>query len=262
METEARTSYQGPVPAVARAVAILDALSQQPADTLSVSELARTLGLPKSSTANLCASLEQAGLVQLWQKGGYSLGRRLAEFGGRYLSAVDELAEFHSLCRKSRYVSQETARVAMLDGTDVLYLARYEGTQPLRLTANVGDRFPASCTATGKALLAQLDETALADRLGQLPFLPALTERSLSTMSALTAELNRVREQGWAADNEETNIGVVCLAVAVPQSETSSRALAVSATVLKARLTEELHSGILEDLASIAASMSDPMNAR
>ncbi|MEV5463726.1 helix-turn-helix domain-containing protein, partial [Streptomyces cellulosae] len=122
----------------------------------SVSELARALGLPKSSTGNLCASLEAAGMIT--RNGtGFSLGRKLVELGGRYLSTVDQLRDFYELCRRSAHISRETARVAVLDGLDVLYLARYDGTQPLRLTANIGDRFPANSTATGKAILSTLD---------------------------------------------------------------------------------------------------------
>ncbi|WP_445286245.1 IclR family transcriptional regulator domain-containing protein [Arthrobacter sp. Hiyo1] len=55
-------------------------------------------------------------------------------------------------------MSREAARLALLDGTDVLYLARYEGTNPIRLTANIGDRFPAHVTATGKAVLSTLPD--------------------------------------------------------------------------------------------------------
>src|SRR4051794_11824883 len=137
------------VPAVTRAVAILDALADAEGVPLSVSELARGLGLPKSSTANLCASLEESGLVTRTGTG-FTLGRKLVELGGRYLSTVDQIREFYELCRRAPLLSRETARVAVLDHLDVLYLARYDGTQPLRLTANIGDRFPASCTATGK----------------------------------------------------------------------------------------------------------------
>lgn len=67
--------------------------------------------------------------------------------------------------------------MAVLDGLDVLYLGRYDGTQPLRLTANIGDRFPANCTATGKAILSTLDPAVAEDRLRGRT-LTALSERS------------------------------------------------------------------------------------
>ena len=87
---------------------------------------------------------------------GYRLGRRLVELGGAYLASVDQVQEFYAACRRAPTISGLTARVAVLEGLDVLYLARYDGTLPIRLTANIGDRFPANCTATGKVRRTEL----------------------------------------------------------------------------------------------------------
>src|SRR3954447_9079406 len=186
------TSESSPVPAVARAGAILSALAEAAGRPLTVSDLARQLGLPKSSTANLCLALEGERLLSRVD-GGYQLGRRLVELGGAYLSTIDQVQEFYAACRRQPHISRQTARVAVLDGLDVLYLARYDGTQPIRLTANIGDRFPAHCTATGKALLAQLDPAALDERYRGQRRLPALTDRSITSLSELQKELDRVR---------------------------------------------------------------------
>ncbi|WP_338681359.1 IclR family transcriptional regulator [Streptomyces acidiscabies] len=245
------------VPAVTRAVAILDTLGEAEGRRLSVSEIARILGLPKSSTGNLCASLEAAGMITR-DGAGFGLGRKLVELGGRYLSTVDQVRDFYELCRRTAHVSRETARVAVLDGLDVLYLARYDGTQPLRLTANIGDRFPANCTATGKAILSTLNPAAAEDRLRGRT-LPALSERSLTSAPALLADLARTRERGYAIDDEEATPGVVCLAVAVSGFRTDSAMFAISVTVLKARLDDELRAALLTDLRTIAAGMENPM---
>ncbi|TPQ18616.1 IclR family transcriptional regulator [Streptomyces sporangiiformans] len=247
----------GLVPAVTRAVAILDTLAAAEGRPLSVSELARALGLPKSSTGNLCASLEAAGMIA--RNGtGFGLGRKLAELGGRYLATVDQLRDFYELCRRSRYVSRETARVAVLDGLDVLYLARYDGTQPLRLTANIGDRFPANCTATGKAILSALDPAVAEDRLRGRT-LPALSGRSLTSVPALLADLELTRQRGYAVDDEETTTGILCLAVPVQGFRTDSAPFAISVTVLKARLDDEFREALLKDLRTIAAGLENPM---
>lgn len=244
-------------PAVTRAAAILDVIAAAGA-AVPLSELARQLGLPKSSTANICLALENAALL-IRSGSGFALGRKTVELGGAYLSGINEVKRFYELCAASPYLSQETARVAIMDGLDVLYLARYDGRQPLRLTAGIGDRFPASCTATGKALLARLPEDVLDDRLSGVHALPTLTERSLSTPAALRAELARTRERGWAIDDEETTPGVTCLAVAAPGQRTDSTALAVSVTVLTARLDEATRAALLVELRATAAGMGNPL---
>ncbi|MEY9949250.1 IclR family transcriptional regulator [Kitasatospora sp. GAS1066B] len=245
------------VPAVTRAVAILDTLAQAEGRPQSVSDLARALALPKSSTGNLCASLEAAGLIARVGSG-YGLGRKLVELGGRYLSSVDQLRDFYELCRRSGHISHETSRVAVLDGLDVLYLARYDGTQPLRLTANIGDRFPAHCTATGKALLSALDPAVAEDRLRSRS-LTRLSERSVTLVPDLMAELAATRERGYAVDDEETTPGITCLAVPVRGFRTDSPKFAISVTVLKARLDDEFRTALLKDLREIAAGLENPM---
>lgn len=247
-----------PVPAVTRAAAILSALAANEGRPISVSELARQLGLPKSSTANLCLALEAERLVSR-EEGGYLLGRRLVELGGAYLSTVDQVKEFYAACRRQPNISQQTARVAVLDGLDVLYLARYDGTQPIRLTANIGDRFPAHCTATGKALLAGLDPVVLAERLRGRPRLVALTERSITDPAELRVELERTVARGYAIDDEETTPGVTCLAISVPGFRTDSDPFAISVTSLTSRLRDGLRDTLLAELRAIGAVLGNPM---
>jgi IclR family transcriptional regulator, blcABC operon repressor len=258
VETTVSASDPGSlVPAVTRAVAILDVLGEAEGRPLSVSDIARALGLPKSSTGNLCASLEAAGMITR-NGAGFGLGRKLVELGGRYLSTVDQLRDFYELCRRSAHISRETARVAVLDGLDVLYLARYDGTQPLRLTANIGDRFPANCTATGKAILSTLDPAVAEDRLRGRT-LPALSERSLTSVPALLEDLAATRERGYAVDDEEATAGVLCLSVPVTGFRTDSAPFAISVTVLKARLDDDFREALLKDLRAIAAGLENPM---
>lgn len=252
------TSETSPVPAVARASAILTVLAQAGGRPLSVSELARRLGLPKSSTANLCLALEAEGLLAR-DGTGYQLGRRLVELGGAYLSTMDQVQEFYAACRRQPNLSRQTARVAVLDGLDVLYLARYDGTQPIRLTANIGDRFPAHCTATGKALLARLDPVALDERLRGHQRLVALTDKSITDPAQLRVELDAVRERGYAVDDEETTPGVTCLAIAVPGFRTDSEPFAISVTSASSVLDDVLRAKLLAELHDIGSALSNPL---
>jgi DNA-binding IclR family transcriptional regulator len=167
--------------------------------------------------------------------------------------------EFYAACRRQPGISRLTARVAVLDGLDVLYLARYDGTQPIRLTANIGDRFPAHCTATGKALLAGLDPLILAERLRGRRQLVGLTERSITDPALLRAELANVATLGYAIDDEETTPGVTCLAISVPGFRTDSEPFAISVTGLSPRMDEATRAALLAELRAVAAALGNPM---
>lgn len=247
-----------PVPAVTRASAILAALVSANGQPLSVSELARQLALPKSSTANLCLALEAERLIARVDAG-YLLGRRLVELGGAYLSTMDQIKEFYAACRRQPTISGLTARVAVLDGLDVLYLARYDGNQPIRLTANIGDRFPANCTATGKALLAAMDPAALDERLRGRRTLAGLTAKSITDPARLKVVLQEDRRLGYSMDDEETTPGVACISIVVPGFRTDSEPFAISVTTTAAQLAGELREQLLAELKAVGSALNNPM---
>jgi DNA-binding IclR family transcriptional regulator len=246
------------VPAVTRASAILTALADAQGAAVSVSELARRLGLPKSSTANICLSLEAERMVAR-NDDGYVLGRRLAELGGAYLTTFDQVKEFYRACRLQPNISRFTARAAVLEGLDVLYVARYEGSPAIRLTANIGDRFPAHATATGKALLAQTDLTALQERLRNVDRLVALTDNTITDPAELMVELNKVRDAGYAIDAEETTPGATCLAITIGDAVAAANQFAISVTLVSTQFTEQLRNVLLAELRAVAAALQNPM---
>lgn len=248
-------------PAVARAASILDllaraAISGTPPPTLS--DIARRTGLPKSSVANICAALLQAGLIRRVGSG-FGLGRRLAELGGAYLSTVDQVQIFHEVTDQLGVVSAEIAHLAVLDGLDITYIARHEGRQSLRIASEIGRRLPASCTALGKAALATLPPDDLHERLRSVGTLPTLTPRSHRDVPSLLADLELVRQRGYGIDDEETSEGILCLGVAVPRGGPDEPRYAVSATLLKARADEALTSALVADLHRLARLLANPM---
>jgi DNA-binding IclR family transcriptional regulator len=256
-----QASTRTAVPAVARASAILDlvAISQHP---LGSNEIARTLSLPKSSTANICLELLETGML-VRRDGGYCLGRKLVELGGHYLASVDALREYYDMCASLPILSRESSRMAILDGTDVLYLGKYEGRQQIRLTANIGDRFPAICTATGKALLALLSPAEVEERYRGKPHaIVKLTDKSLTSVAALSKDLTLTRERGYAIDDEEATPGVTCFGHAVAGFRGDTSAVAVSATVLTQRLTPEFRQALLNDLRILAKGLANPLASR
>src|SRR5690349_14302878 len=205
----ARAEAESLAPAVIRAAVVLDELGAAGGEPLGPSELARRLGLPKSSIANICGALAEAGLARRVGTG-FALGRHLAELGGAYLATVDQVQEFYDAARRLPAGSEETVQLAILDGLEVTYLARHDGRQPVRLTSRIGRRLPAFSTATGKAALAALDDAELDRRLGDMTTLVRPTRKAHGSVAELRADLDAIRERGYAMDDEETMEGVVC----------------------------------------------------
>jgi DNA-binding IclR family transcriptional regulator len=244
-------------PAVTRAAAILDLLAENPAIPTPLSDLARRLGLPKSSVANITGALVEAGLAQRADSG-FRLGRRLAELGGAYLATVDQVQQFQELADHMPVASEETMQMAVLDGLEVTYVARHDGRQPIRLASDIGRRLPASCTALGKAALASLEPDELAERLHGVEMLPALTRNSHRRVADLLDDLDDVRRRGYAVDNEETAEGIVCLGVAIPR-RAADAPYAISVTLLKARAEDSRRDALAADLRRLARLLSHPL---
>ena len=245
-------------PAVTRAAAILDLLASDPTDGLGISELARLLDLPKSSVSNICSALAEVGLIARTPSG-YTLGRRLAELGGAYLAGIDQVRAFYAACEELEVASQETMQLGVLDGLEVIYIARHDGRQPVRLASEIGRRLPASCTALGKATLASLPPGELDRRLAGVESLPVFTPGSHGRVPELLADLEEVRQRGYAIDNEETVSGIVCFAVVLPARGPDSEPHAASVTLLKARVDDERRAALVADLRHLAATMAHPM---
>ena len=248
-------------PAVTRAALILRILAENGGEPAGPSELARRLGFPKSSIANICGALADAGFVRRIGTG-FALGRGLAELGGAYLLTVDQVQEFYEASRLLPTGSEETVQFAVLDGMDVIYLARHDGRQQVRLTSGIGRRLPAVSTATGKAALASLDDRELDRRLAGVTELPALTPRSHRHVDSLMADLLEVRRRGYAMDDEETVEGVVCYGILIPSRQPGEGPYAASITLLKARATAERVPALISDLRWLAAELSDPLRRR
>jgi IclR family transcriptional regulator, blcABC operon repressor len=244
-------------PAVTRAAAILTLLADSGA-ALSLTDIARALGLAKSSTFNLCNALEEAGLIAR-RDSSYYLGRRLVELGGAYLRTFDVVREFYRQCSDSMVLRHELLQLAVLDGTDVLYVARHEGRAPLRLSATIGDRFPASITAVGNILLAQLDPAVVADRYRDPSRLVQWTPRSVVSVDGLLVKLDRARKVGYAVDNGETNPSVVGLAVIVSPRTSAEDRFALGASLFMADDIDERRERVLPELRRVADALSNPM---
>jgi DNA-binding IclR family transcriptional regulator len=239
-----------PAPAAYRAIQVLDAISSRPtASTLT--EIATSIPLAKSSVSNLLVTLEATGMVRRSQSG-WVLGYKALELGQSVLASTDLVAEFRRIVASLPYLRADTTLLAVLDGVDVLYLARHDGQQQVRLASDIGRRLPAVVTALGKAMLASLPDEELERRLATVEVMPRPTRRSHRTVDDLRRDLRAIRERGYAVDDEQNTIGVTCFGVALGTDQPT----AVSTTLLSQRITADLQGHIIRELGLLATQLS------
>ena len=180
---------------------------------LSLAELTRRTGLPKSTVHRLASTMCDARLLERDPVSGeFRLGLRLFELG--------ELVPQHRTLRDAalpvmedlREATRQRIHLAVLDGVDVVYVAIL-GTSTIDVGSRTGGRLPAHATGVGKVLLAYAAPEAVAARVEA--GLARLTPRTITTPGALGRALRDVRDNGTAYDREESTIGVSCVAAPV-----------------------------------------------
>ncbi len=149
------TQTKPTVPAVARAARALDVVSAS-ASGLTLSEIARAIGAPKSSCLSVCTTLVESGLLVRSAAGTYQLGWKVVELGRAYLARSDIAMEFRRVDTELGLLAEDTVVLSLLDGRDVLYVHTRSGSRPVAVHYEIGMRLPAHCTASGKSLLAAL----------------------------------------------------------------------------------------------------------
>ena len=207
-----RSSYPG-TQAVVRALSLLKAFGDaQPARRLS--DLARATGLHKATARRLLLALEREGMVSRDAAGGrYRLGPEAIALGARAARAGDLRGMSRPALEALAAATGETATLEVLAAPDVLILDEVPGGSLVGATADVGTRWPAHTTSTGKAILALLPPE---ERRAALPArLPRRTERTITAPAAFDRELARVRGRGYATAIEELEHGYVAVGAAI-----------------------------------------------
>lgn len=192
------------------------------APELTLSEVARAAGLTRAAARRFLLTLVDLGYVRTDGRL-FALSPRVLELGYAYLSSLSlpEVAEPH-LERLGSEV-HESSSVSVLDGGDVVYVARVPTSRIMTVAINVGTRFPAYATSMGRVLLAGLPADELDDYLARAA-LTRLTPRTATSATALRAEIERVRAQGWALVDQELEVGL--RAVAAPIRDRTGRVVA------------------------------------
>lgn len=207
------------VPAVTRALDVLELFLDREG-TLSAPEITRALQLPRTTVHELVTTLTARSYLEQPpdRPGRYRLGVRGYQLGSRYAEQLDLAAEGQRVARGVADTCDETVHVAVLDGPDVIYIAKVDSTHAVRMVSAAGRRLPAHCTSVGKMLLASLPPEELEAVLSRPEPLAAMTPDSITSPERLREELSAVRERGVAVERQESNPDVSCVAAPVRDS--------------------------------------------
>ena len=245
------------MPAIARGAAVMDALLGNAGDPMTLSQLARHLGVPKSSMANICTQLVEERLL-LRVDGMYRLGPKLAALGAVYLASVDVVREFQSVCGERDPGSGATAKLASLgEHGDIVYLARHDISRPSVLTLDVRVQQPAHCTSAGKAMLASLPDEEISHWIKEYSPLARQTANSITDSDGLWKAIAEARQRGSTVDNEECIDGIVCVGTAISTPNETGEVLGMSLVLLKQHASAERLAALTAEVRRLAGALAD-----
>jgi len=185
---------------------------------LGISELAKRLGVAKSTVHRLTSALLEEGLLQQNPENGrYCLGIGLFTLGSLVRSRLDVTSESKHILNDLREQTKENVRLAVLERQSAVFLHDFESPQTLRLRSGTGQLKPAFCTAEGLCLLSGLRDDQLAKFL-TYPRTPR-TEKTIVDEAELRAQIEMVKRQGHAVEDEQCDLGTRCIAAPIRNGE-------------------------------------------
>ncbi len=209
------------VQSLERGLAVIRAFTAD-SPSLTLTDVAKRTGLTRAGARRFLLTLADLGYVRTDGKH-FSLTARVLDLGYAFLSGLPlpDIAQPH-LERLSGQVHESTS-ASVLDGPDVVYVARFAVSRIMAVSITVGTRFPAYATSMGHVLLAGLPASELDRYLGTVRLEP-LTSHSITSPDRLRAELDQVRTQGWALVDQELEEGL--RSVAAPVHDRAGRVIA------------------------------------
>ncbi|MGH9529279.1 MAG: IclR family transcriptional regulator [Terriglobales bacterium] len=208
-----KESKSAPVGVVIKVLRILEALRDAPYG-LQLKDVAAQTALNKSTAYRFLAHLESAGYLYRGDAGIYTIGPNFARLSG----ATNFRETLRKICRPALQklwdATGETVNLGVLDGNEVLYVDVIESSHHFRMASQVGSRRPLYCTSLGKALAAHLPSSEVDQLLASVTF-ERFTPRTIIRRAKFTQELARVRQKGYAMDDQEAVSGARCVAAAI-----------------------------------------------
>src|SRR6195256_658398 len=247
-------SETSPATAVERALKILEAAAQR-RDGLTNSEISRKLGIPKSSASYILRTLERRGYLRRdAETARYRLGLKILSLGGDAQGNLDladvALPFMRALVEKIRL----TVHVAVLDQGEAVYIEKVEAPGFFKVNTWVGRRMFLHSTSVGKCLMAWLPKQEI-ETIVRQQGLKKRTPETITNMSKLLAELEHVKQVGYAVDDEENSLGARCVGAPVFDAA-GNVAAAIGASGMLTQTDETEIPGIIRALRETARRIS------
>ncbi len=225
---------------------------------MTLSDLSRRTGLTRATSRRFLLTLVELGYVKTDGRL-FSLTARVLELGFSYLSALSlpEIAQPH-LEQLAASIHESTS-ASVLDGPDIVYVARVPTRRIMSVRINIGTRFPAYATSMGRVLLASLEPDDLDRQLDGIDF-EGLTSHTIRTREALVTELGRVRTQGWAMVDQELENGLRSIAAPIYHGDEVIAAINVSTTA-NSHTVESIEENLLPPLRLASERISSDLTA-
>jgi DNA-binding IclR family transcriptional regulator len=248
------------VPGLERGLNILRLFRRDRA-AIGAPEMARELGIPRSTVHRLVQTLEEMGFLHRTEHGGaYALGPAVLTIGFEYLGSLDIVQLSNPVLARLRDATNYSTHLAVRNGTEIVYLSRHASRATIASNVSVGSALPAHATVIGRVILADLGEAELA-ALYPGKRLKTYTEHTPATLAALMKLLADDRERGYACSTSFYESGVT--SVAAPVRDRSGRVVAsISAVTVEVTLDEDFVRGPLKDrVVAAAAEISELLGA-
>ncbi|WP_415762944.1 IclR family transcriptional regulator (plasmid) [Priestia megaterium] len=245
------------IQSVGRALRILDLFDEHTTE-LKITDISDQMGLHKSTVHSILKTLQQRGYIyQNLENGKYGLGMKLFERGNYVIQSLDirQLAQKYLMDLSAK--TSQTTHLVILDGKEGTYVDKVEGPMAVILYSRIGKRIPLHCSAVGKALIAFKEKDELEKILSGYEY-TGQTEFTITNESEFLQELEKVRSQGYAVDNQENEPGVRCIAAPIRNHENKVIA-AISLSTLIAGV-DDIQLGIfVQQLKQAASELSEKM---
>jgi DNA-binding IclR family transcriptional regulator len=235
-----------------KAARIMDLLAQR--GELSVSEISKSLGMHRSATHRFLATLRNLGYLDQSEDATYRLSFKLFELGISVANRLEIRNVVHPFLMDMTVRHEETSNLGILEGLDVIYIDKIESPHLLRTDLAIGCRVPSYCTALGKVLLANRPEKEI-QKLLRTAKVELRTPGANSKLPDSAESLRRIRDEGYAIDDEELSPGIRCVAVPL-FNFTGECVAAISLAGPTLRMTDQKLEEIKPDLVAVGKTIS------
>ncbi|WP_313127178.1 IclR family transcriptional regulator [Proteiniclasticum ruminis] len=245
------------VQSIDRALSLLEILSSSK-EGMGLLELGEASGLSKGTVHRLLYTLTENGYVkQLEKTGKYQLTMKMFVLGAKPVEKMDVLRVARPYLEKLRDLSEEVVHLVLPDGHEILYVDKVETENTIRMYSNIGKRGTLYATSVGKAMLSYYSEEEVQKLWPQMG-VHKLTEYTITELPDFLEELETIRENGFALDREENELGVQCMGAAIlDYTNTPVAAFSISGPVQ--RMTEEKINTLKEAMLETKRKISEDL---